>query len=454
MPVTIDLSNYNKALNPIYEKALWDNNRFLVLMGGAGSGKSVFAQQKHLFRIFSEQNHRFLYCRKYKSTLRETVFAEIKNQLHTLFGQEIYNMCEISKSEFKVRFPMVNSEIFCVGLDDIEKIKSITGITGIFIEEATEVSKSDLFQLNLRLRGQTSHPKQIVLAFNPVSVTHWLKSEFFDKPYIAESGRYKYLRIQSDPNAPIYYDATVLRTTYKDNKFIDPEYASIIEGLASQNPSMYQVYGLGEWGVLKGLIYDAVETVNFADYPSLEDCDKVIYGLDFGSSAPTALIQCRIKGSQVWLKEMLYQTDLTTKELVNKLPDLIHDSKYKTPYLTQIIADSAEPDRIQEIRQSGWNIIPAHKGQNSIVAGIMFCKSLKLYTCHDNVNLNKELNGYSWALDKDEKPLDKPALATDHLLDAMRYALHTKLRRYGNTGSKFLGLTGKEVLRDKRYSIN
>lgn len=199
-------------------------HRYLVLVGGSGSGKSVFASQKMILRLVSERGHRILAVRKVANTLRESVFKRIKNELLDmgLLPQFTVNITNMSFTHVPT-----GNEIITAGLDDVEKLKSIEKITSIWVEEATEIKEGDFDQLDLRLRGETSSYKQIILTFNPVSETNWIKKRFFD-------------------NHPP--DTYALKTTFKDNAFIDEDYRRVLEQKASVSPNLYRIYYLGEWG--------------------------------------------------------------------------------------------------------------------------------------------------------------------------------------------------------------
>ena len=194
----------NKAFMPLF----FDEHRFLVLKGGGGSGKSVFAARKLIERAFAEPGHRFLVCRKVAKTLRESCWRNILDQLSKYYpGRYSPN-----KSDLTITCDNGSTFLFA-GLDDVEKLKSIVDVTGEWIEEASELLEGDLNQLNIRLRGETREYKQIILTFNPISITHWLKLRFFDR---------------QDPNARVH------ESTYRDNRFLPEEDRKVLlRGLLS-----------------------------------------------------------------------------------------------------------------------------------------------------------------------------------------------------------------------------
>jgi phage terminase large subunit len=228
---TIDLTSLPSLTNDTFYPLYLDKSRYLILWGGAGSGKSVFASQKIVVRTLAEKGHRFLVVRKVAKTIRQSCFAEILNIISTW---DLSAFFTVNKTDMEIRCANGNTIIFA-GCDDVEKLKSIHGITGVWEEEASELDDTDHKQLDLRLRGQSKHYKQIIQSFNPVSVTHWLKA------LVDKQGQ----------------DTTAHHSTYKDNRFIDAEYTRLIESFKGVDDYYYSVYGLGEWGVTGKTIFPA-----------------------------------------------------------------------------------------------------------------------------------------------------------------------------------------------------
>lgn len=218
--------------NSHFVKLFFDESRYLVLKGGGGSGKSIFAGRKILERCVSERDHRFLVCRKVGKTIRESCYTQLVGQL----AEHYPNVNrDINRGDMRIKFPDTNSEIIFSGLDDVEKLKSIYNITGIWIEEASELLEGDFNQLDIRLRGETKYYKQIIISFNPISIVHWLKQRFFDR---------------EDPKA------TVHESTYLDNRFLDDEARRVLEDFKDTDDYYYQVYCLGNWGVTGKTVFD------------------------------------------------------------------------------------------------------------------------------------------------------------------------------------------------------
>lgn len=235
MKLNINISK--KMFNPVYLPYLEEYSRYEVFYGGAGSGKSVFVAQKLIYQHMKQKRKNTLIVRKVADTNRLSTFALIKQ---TINKWQLGKYFKVNESDLRIKCLANGNEIAFAGLDDVEKLKSITfengELTDIWIEEASEIDEADFNQLDLRLRGKTEVPKQIILSFNPVAITHWLKTVFFDNK---KAG------------------AVTLKTTYKDNQFIDDEYKRVLEAFRESDPYHYMVYCLGEWGVIGKTIFDA-----------------------------------------------------------------------------------------------------------------------------------------------------------------------------------------------------
>lgn len=223
--------------NDTFIPLFFDKHRYLVLMGGGGSGKSRFAGNKIIERCSTEAGHRWLVCRKVARTLRESCFNQLVGQLNDQMPERVD---KINRGDMRIVFRN-GSEIIFAGLDDVEKLKSIYDITGIWIEEASEITEADFNQLDIRLRGKTICYQQIIITFNPISILHWLKRRFFDCENLPAKDRAK-IRTH--------------RSTYKDNRFLPQENIDVLEAFKYTDPYYYSVYCLGEWGVLGKSVFD------------------------------------------------------------------------------------------------------------------------------------------------------------------------------------------------------
>lgn len=226
-----------RAFNAVYLPLLGDTeHRYIVLYGGAGSGKSVFAVQRYIVKLMQSNMCNLLTVRKVADTNRDSTFALFR-QVISAWGLD--DLFRVNQTDMRITCEITGNSVIFKGLDNREKIKSITfqkgELTDIWVEEATELDQEDFNQLDVRLRGKGTK-KQIVLSFNPIHALHWLKKRFFD---------------QRDERA------TVLHTTYKDNRFLDADYVQMLEGFRDSDPYYYAVYCLGQWGVYGKTIFDA-----------------------------------------------------------------------------------------------------------------------------------------------------------------------------------------------------
>lgn len=385
------------SINPVYRKLLSNKKRYLHLYGGAGSGKSVFAAQKLIIRLMKEKKHKILLVRKVARTIRHSQYSLIKALISSA---ELGRYFKISEADLRMSMPLNGNEILSAGLDDREKLKSIFGITSIWVEEATELDYKDFNQLDLRLRGRTKNYKQIMLTYNPVNSHHWLNTKHFK-------------------------DEFRMRTTYKDNKHIDKQYINVLNNLKEQDEEYYNIYALGEWGVLKNVIYKPFEILN--TYPPA--FDETIYGLDFGYNNQSALIEVNIKDRVFYLNELIYECGLTNSDLINRMKELkIRKGSY-------VYCDSAEANRIEELKRAGFNVFQADK---SVKDGIDYLKTCRIISKPENTGINKEVLSYSYKQDKDGKLFDEPVKFNDHAMDAIRYAIFTHFKKRKEPGIRLL----------------
>ena len=390
----INLTLSKELFVPKFYPLLFDySHRFEVYMGSAGSSKSYFITQKLIVRACREKI-RILVCRRYGTTLRNTCFAQFKEILEKWKLLPLY--VKVRETDFHIQFPN-GSEIIFTGLDEETKLLSLTNIGTIFIEEAYEVPKPIVEQLNLRLRGRTEN-QQIIMAFNPISKNHWL---------------YDFCEV-NPPSSFLY-----THSTYKDNPFLSEEYVRELEEMKVRNPARYKVYGLGEWGVnVDGLVFSNWRVSNF-DYTQIEG--ELLIGLDFGFindiSAIVASIICE-ETKQIYVFRTYGARGKTNSELAAIIKDLGFSKSV-------IIADSAEPKSIEEIRREGVSRIRnSTKGKDSIIHGIQKLQNYEIIVHPSCGGLIEELENYTWEKDKNTGTfLNKPIDSYNHYIDALRYSL-------------------------------
>jgi len=386
--------------------------RYLLLVGGKGSGKSEFAARKMLYRCWVEGNHKFIALRK----VRRTVYDSLMEVWKIMLDQnKIKFDCKESTRviSFKNSRGQPN-EIHFEGLDDPEKIESIKGLTGGHVEELTEFSENDFTILDLCLREQLSIYEQLILSFNPeLARARWAKDAFFSGEKI-KTGEGK---IYNGEKSYIHH-STVLDNPIRK---IREAYRKRLDGI--KDVTARKIYRDGQWALPKGLIYPNWDV---CDLPSEDEgwYDAVWYGGDFGFSVDEcAVVKIYCRADHYWLQEILYELDLTNRPLAKKL-------KRKGVEEKEIFWDSAYPKDIKELRLLGINAKPALKGPNSVEAGIRYLQELNIHIVKGSTNLIKEQQGYKFEEKRDGTAARKPIDFNNHLMDASRYGIFTKANKH------------------------
>lgn len=383
-----------KDKSPAFVPVFTDQSRYQVVWGGAGSGKSHIVARKILYRLLKEKDckHNFLIIRKVDRTIKRSVFTLIRN---IISRWKLTKEFDINLTDKTITYKVNGSQIMFSGLDDVEKLKSIEGVTSIWCEEATELIQEDFEQLDLRLRGNTGSLKQIILTLNPISEQHWIKKIFFD-----------------DPMSGVF----TLKTTYLDNYFIDDEYKEVMENKRKTNPRYYGIYALGNWGTAEGLIFQNVEQ-RLIRHEEIADLE-CLQGLDFGyTNHPSAFNQTYIdrENKRLYIYDGFYGKGMSNSAIATKI-------KGMKAHRAMTVADSAEPKSIDSITSKGVRIKGAKKGKDSINSGIDFLLDYEIILNAHLVEFMVEFNNYCWAVDKNKVPTNKPVDDFNHFIDSLRYA--------------------------------
>lgn len=341
-----------------------------------------------------------LVVRKTYRTLKDSCFTELKWAIHRL---QVDAWWEIKESPLEMTYKPTGQKIYFRGLDDPLKITSITTEVGVlswmWLEEAYEItSESDFDTLYESMLGDCPEGlfKQVTLTFNPWNQSSWLKKRFFDMPD---------------------EDTLAITTNYLCNEWLSSEDKKVFEKMAKNNPRRYQVAGLGEWGVTDGLIYENWHEKEF----SLDDVRSytVAVGLDFGYvQDPSALFVGFVdtKGRKLYVWDEFYEKGMSNKAIAEKIKTIGYSKE-------RIIADSAEPKSIDELKGFGLRVFPARKGKDSIMNGVQFIQDFEIIVHPRCVNFITEISNYTWDTDKLGNKINKPIDDFNHLMDAMRYAL-------------------------------
>lgn len=365
--------------------------RWEVYMGSAGSAKSYFITQKLIVRACREKI-KILVCRRTATTIRNTCFSLFKD---IITNWQLLPFVKIRETDFNIKFPN-GSEIIFIGLDEETKLLSLNNIGCIFIEEAFEVPKPIVEQLNLRLRGLVDN-QQIILAFNPISKSSWLY-EFCSNP--PSSFRY-------------------IHSTYRDNPFLSPEYIAELEELYKRNPAKARIFCDGEWGVdSEGLVITNWRTEAFDAMELAGRGYEHRVGMDLGWVDKSAIIDTLFdrESKTIYIFNEFYKSGCQLTELAAAIENMrIGKSK--------IYVDAAEPRSIQYFKNEGINAVGCAKGKDSVKAGLMFLQDCLLVVHPSCTNFIMELENFSYIKSKvTGEWTDNTTHEYSHAIDACRYA--------------------------------
>jgi len=382
-----------------------------IYYGGAGSGKSVFNAQKTVLDMMTGGRN-YLVVREVYGTLEESFYNELIQAISQL-GLNDFFKCKTSP----LKITCYNGyQILFRGLDDIEKAMSIRPrqgvLTDILIEEATDISKKNFNKLTTRLRGKTEgKKKRFHLIFNPVIESHWIRKMFFDG---------------TDEKFYQDKDLLILKTTHLDNSHLDPEDHKRYENYKQSDPYMYQVYTLGNWGVLKGLIFSQADW-EIADLSEVQHHFPTNYhGQDFGWEDPKAYVRLAIDENTktIYMLQEVGGSHITNMDFVPKIINIVGSDR--------LSCDSADANSIEEFKDLGIkNSRGVAKPKGSIVFGIQWLKNYHLIVDILCINTILELKGYSWLLDKAGESTGTPLDKNNHYIDAIRYALYNYMKSNG-----------------------
>lgn len=370
--------------NIVFEHLVDSNKRIIIEQGGTRSGKTYNILMWIIFKFTTENvGLTITICRKTYPALRASCMRDFFEILKTydLYKEELHNK---SNSEYFLNGNLVEF----ISLDQPQKLRGRKRDM-LYINEANEIFFEDWQQLIFRTTGR------VIMDYNPSDEFHFI----YDK-----------IKPRDDVDFFI--------TNYLDNPFLDEDTIKEIERLKYLDDNYWKIYGLGEIGTSKSIIFrfndcfDIPETATFLSF-----------GMDFGfTNDPTTIVGIWKQGDDLYLKEYLYKTGLTNRDIDTYL-------KQFEIGRSEIFADSAEPKSIEELYRMGWNIKPATKGQGSINIGIDMMKRYRINITVDSLNMIKEFKNYKWAEDKNGVTLNVPVDAFNHTIDAVRYALYDKLSR-------------------------
>lgn len=371
--------------NVIFKHLELSEKRIIIEQGGTRSGKTYNILLWIIFGYcMRNQGMVVTIARKTYPALRSTAMRDFINILkdYGIYSEANHNK---SNSEYVLNGNLVEF----ISLDQPTKVRGRKRDL-LFINEANELYFEDWQQLVFRTTGK------IILDYNPSDEYHWI---------------YESVKTREDAEFHI--------TTYKDNPFLEPEIVKEIERLKNIDENYWKVYGLGQVGTAKSLIF----TINLIDTIP-ENAKFISYGLDFGfTNDPTALVKVYLHDTNLYVKELIYRTGMTNQDIAKELERL------EVGRREEIYADKSEPKSIEEIYRMGWNIKGADKPPGSVNLGIDMLRRYTINVTKDSLNVIKEARNYKYKEDKNGKILNEPTDAFNHTMDALRYAIFMKLSK-------------------------
>lgn len=390
-------------LNKVFKEANQTRCRYRVLMGSAGSGKSVNVATDYILKLSDPEykGANLLVVRETETSHKDSTYAELVSAIDRLGQTKLWN---IKSTPLLLENKITGNTVIFRGCADErsrQRIKSITVKQGklcwVWVEEAFEVAKSSIDLIDDRLRGELPDNLyyQITFTFNPVNAHSYLKTEFWD---------YK---------SP---DIFTCHSTYLDNRFIDEAYSRRMERRKELDPEGYRVYGLGEWGETGGLILTNYRIEDISQ--SFESYDKIVYAQDFGYNHANCILEVGFKDDEIYILRELYVHEKDTNEII-ELAEKMNFDKLRVMY-----CDSAEPDRIKMWKRAGYHAVGAKKEQGSVKAQIDYLKQHKIHIHGSCLNTIKEIQQWKWEKDKNTgEYLDEPVDFMDDAMAALRYSI-------------------------------
>jgi phage terminase large subunit len=398
---TYDIHVDPKVFNSVYIPHINNLKREQIFYGGSSSGKSVFLAQRDVIKVLGGGRN-VLVCRQVARTLRGSVIQEI---VKVIKKWKLLDLFDINKTDGTITAKNGYQIVF-VGLDDVEKLKSITPALGewtdIRVEEATEIDKDSYTQLKKRQRGGSDEvPKTITLSFNPILQTHWIYKEFFETIAWTDTQA----QFEND-------DYSILKTTYKDNNFLTEADKHDLEN--EKDSYYYNVYTLGNWGVLGHVIFTNWIVDDLSGMKA--EFTNPRNGQDFGySSDPAATVVTHYDSKKkiIYIYDEGYEAGLTNDVLAVNLKEKITG---------RIACDSAEPKSVADLQRYGISAYSVKKGKDSVTHGIQWLQQQTIIVDKNCINMRNELQQYQWKKDAGGNALPIPIDKNNHLIDALRYA--------------------------------
>lgn len=390
-------------------KTFWNfKGRYRVVKGSRRSKKSKTTALWFIWGIGKYPDSNLLVVRKTYRTLKDSCFTELKWGIKRLGVEQWW---DIKESPLEMTYKPTGQKIYFRGLDDPLKITSIAVEVGVlswmWVEEAYEITKEEDFDtLAESMLGDCPDGlfKQITLTFNPWNEKTWIKKRFFDV---------------DDPNI------LAITTTYECNEWLSEADRAYFEEMRLRNPRRYAVAGLGEWGIVDGLVYENWREEAF-DIDEVRSRKGVVsaFGLDFGYTNDPSTLFCGLldkDAKQLYVFDEMYEKGLSNKKIADRIKKMGYGKE-------RIVADSVEPKSIDELNGYGLRVRGSKKGKDTILNGVQWIQDLEIIIHPRCVNFITEISNYTWDEDKFGNKLNKPIDDFNHLMDAARYGLEDYIK--------------------------
>lgn len=395
--------NVAKLIGKGYKDYWRFKGRYRICKGSRASKKSKTTALYYITKLMQYSEANLLVVRKVFGTLRDSCYKELKWAIHQL---GVDNYWDSTTNPLEITYIPTGQKIYFRGFDDPLKIASITVDVGVlcwcWIEEAYEITDENSFNmLDESIRGKVPEGlfKQITMTFNPWNEQHWIKKRFFD--------------VKDE-------DILSKTTNYICNEFLDDADKKVFETMKKNNPRRYKVAGLGDWGIVDGLVYENWEEKEFNIDIITERNVKSAFGMDFGYTNDPSTLFCGLvdeASKKIYVFDEIYKQGMSNEKIYKE----VNRKGYSKEHIT---ADSASPKDIDHLRELGLrNIKRSRKGKDSVNNGIQYIQDYKIIVHPKCVSFLTEISNYTWDKDKFGNKINKPIDNFNHLMDAMRYAL-------------------------------
>lgn len=407
---TFDFSN-PQLFNEVYLPLIDDTRRYKILYGGRNSGKSDFIAQALIISMLREKFCRALLVRRWYAHIKKSQFQTIIDYI-SMWGLNEY--FHVTLNPLAIKCKINDNSCMALGLDKPDNIKSTKDPTQIWYEEADQISEYAFWTTSGSIRSARTKNFTEWISFNPQREGCFINKQFFPNKHEYENDDGNFTFVKSPRN-----DTVILHTTYRDNKFLNPDQIKAIEAYKNIDKNFFRVNTLGLWGgALRGLIYPEWNAVEQMPPGNAGD---TCYGIDYGYNNPTAIVKITFYEKKIYIRELEYLHNHTHSDIAKILITKYKDEIGKNA----IIVDSAAPELIKELQYSGFNAMPVVKGAESVYKGILLTKQYPLNITTDSINVIHEIQSYTWKETKDGDIIDEPVKVDDHAMDAIRYVIQS-----------------------------